>query len=458
MKAAPMPDNATVRPDTWAAITPVTVRAATTLAETEEAAQLFFAVTLEEHGYGPDPKWHWDMLRPQETYLDNPRQPMFVAIDDQGRIVGCSAIRIGGPLSPPHPKWLSERYQDRQAVAQLMRVAVHPHYRRRGLARRLVAAAHRFVQEEHGYRVLYFHTNTRHPAAEPFWHSLGAEVVFDARGTEFDADKRFDTVHFELPLNSVLDTSPKATTFDAASWYRRWDRQQEGFVPNREAAMQRVLSVIERLGGTPTRILDLAAGPGSLASRAHRRFPQAHIDAVELDPMLVRVGLETHGSALDWHELDLRDPGWHQEFEPGCFDAVVSATALHYLRGPQMAGVVAGLAQVLRPGGVFCDLDTLRGEPNHPRLTALLDGMREEHWSLGFAGNDRDTWTAWWEGLRSEPGMEDLWAERERRFEPRTPGAMLSLGQVTSLLTGAGFAEWEIVEASFDKRLLVAVR
>jgi spermidine synthase len=45
------------------------------------------------------------------------------------------------------------------------------------------------------------------------------------------------------------------------------------------------LAVVQR----PQRMLIIGLGGGSMAKFLHRRFPQAHIDAVELDPMVVDV-------------------------------------------------------------------------------------------------------------------------------------------------------------------------
>ena len=153
-------------------------------------------------GYGYQPEWHWDLDRMVETYVDNPRQAMFVATDATGAVVATAAIRVGGPNVPPHPEELGRRYADRQAVAQLLRVATLPEHRRARLARRLVAACQEFVRADGGFRVIYLHTNTRVPAAEPFWRSLPVVEIRDDRDEE--RDPRFATVHFELPLDRTI--------------------------------------------------------------------------------------------------------------------------------------------------------------------------------------------------------------------------------------------------------------
>jgi GNAT superfamily N-acetyltransferase len=178
------------------------IRRAVTADELAGARAVVLHTAEADLGYGYQPQWHWDLDRPVETYVDNPRQAMFVAVDTAGAVVSTAAIRIGGPNVPPHPPELGRRYADRQAVAQLLRVATLPEHRRHGLARRLVAACQEFVRADGGFRVIYLHTNTRVPAAEPFWRSLPVVEIRDDRGEE--SDPRFATVHFELPLDAPV--------------------------------------------------------------------------------------------------------------------------------------------------------------------------------------------------------------------------------------------------------------
>ncbi|GHJ41261.1 GNAT family N-acetyltransferase [Streptomyces sp. TS71-3] len=180
-----------------------TIRRARTAEDLEGARKAVLHTAEVDLGYGYQPEWHWDLDHPVETYVDNPRQAMFVAVTADEDVAACAAVRIGGPKSPPHAPELAARYADRQAVAQLLRVATLPGYRRAGLARRLVAACQGFVRADGGFRVIYLHTNTLVPAAEPFWRSLPVVEVRDDRPTE--TDPRFSTVHFELPLDAAVD-------------------------------------------------------------------------------------------------------------------------------------------------------------------------------------------------------------------------------------------------------------
>ncbi|MEV0620460.1 GNAT family N-acetyltransferase [Nonomuraea sp. NPDC050404] len=159
----------------------------------EGARQVMLDTFYREFGYGYQPQWHWDVIDLEGTYLLPERHTLIVALHGD-QVVGTTAIRAGGPKTPPHPEWLAKRYPD-DDTAQLFRVYVAPPHRRHGLAREMVTQARHFVAAQ-GYRALYLHTDTRVEGAEKFWSSL-AEPVFDAR----DGDpEHFQTVHFEIAL------------------------------------------------------------------------------------------------------------------------------------------------------------------------------------------------------------------------------------------------------------------
>ncbi|MGH8906213.1 MAG: GNAT family N-acetyltransferase [Egibacteraceae bacterium] len=165
-------------------------------ADLDAARQLMLRVFDEDFAYGYLPQWHWDVDDLKCVYLGNPRHCLWVAVDDAGAVVGTAAVREGGPLCPPNPRWLADRYAG-PGTAQLVRVYVTPALRGRGIGRALVDAARRFVAVEGGYRCLYLHTDTRVAGAEAFWRALG-RVVCDARHDEWS------TVHFEIDLPTNL--------------------------------------------------------------------------------------------------------------------------------------------------------------------------------------------------------------------------------------------------------------
>lgn len=164
------------------------------------ARALIFRVIKEDLGYDYNPAWHWDIDDLQGTYLDDPRQALWVAVDDaSGAIVATGGLRKGGPRSAPE-QWVIDRY-DQERTAQVVRVYVSREHRRRGIARSLVDLARRFAAAEGGYSVICLHTDTRAPGAEGFWRAMPTTLVYDARGK----DPFGETLHFELPLPEVTE-------------------------------------------------------------------------------------------------------------------------------------------------------------------------------------------------------------------------------------------------------------
>lgn len=253
-----------------------------------------------------------------------------------------------------------------------------------------------------------------------------------------------------------MTTIPTLDTDSALGWYQRWERQQEGYVPDREEAFGLMLDVVERLVGAPRRVLDLGSGPGCLAARARTRFPAAEVVALDLDPVLVEIGRAVHGDGVRWVEEDLREPGWESALERGSFDVVLSATALHYLDAERIRHVATGLARLLAPGGVFVDCDTMLVDSTTPRLAALVEAMRREEWERRFA--EREDFYAWWDAVALDPALAPLLAERARRFGARRFEQETEVGTRVAALLEAGFAEVAPVAQRLDKRVLVAIR
>ncbi|WP_408647496.1 GNAT family N-acetyltransferase [Streptomyces geranii] len=147
-----------------------------------------------ETGYVP--RWHGDIVDPGAAYLAPVRHTLLVAVDERdASVVATAALDSRGPLHPPNPRHVAERYPS-GATAQLRRVYVRPEHRRRGLARRLVTELLAFAAADGGYRAVYLHTDPAVTGAEGFWRSLG-KVVHDERE---DAGGGQSVVHFEVPL------------------------------------------------------------------------------------------------------------------------------------------------------------------------------------------------------------------------------------------------------------------
>jgi len=135
------------------------------------------------------------------------------------------------------------------------------------------------------------------------------------------------------------------TTLDtelAQIWIRRWDAQQEFYIPDREERFAVIGDVVANTTTTGT-VLDLGCGPGSLAGRLAERLPDARIIGVDADPLLLALAHGRYGT-VEFVDADLGGGSWLAKV-PDTVDAAVSTTALHWLTPDQLAGVYHGPAR-----------------------------------------------------------------------------------------------------------------
>ncbi|ONI74546.1 hypothetical protein BWI15_11735 [Kribbella sp. ALI-6-A] len=245
---------------------------------------------------------------------------------------------------------------------------------------------------------------------------------------------------------------------DWQDWQRRWDRQQSNYLPQREHTMSLMLDIVEKTTGPIPRLLDLGCGPGSLLTRAARRFPGSDLVGVDLDPFLLEIAQNVVRNRSVFLQADFCQDGWDLQLGPRRFDAVCSASVIHYLHRRQLGPLMETLARRLRPGGVLIIADTFRlGPQNRPRLDQLAVDLRRHLWD-GDCDAGTETWTQWWESARAEPAFDELFRQREQAVAGLADHEdELTLDLVTAALEQAGFSEVATVDQTADHHLIAAV-
>jgi SAM-dependent methyltransferase len=250
----------------------------------------------------------------------------------------------------------------------------------------------------------------------------------------------------------------------ARAWLTRWDAQQQGFMPDREARFTVLIDAVAEAAGRPDPlILDLGCGPGSLAARLLDRIPDATVVAIDADPVLLALGQAAAPGrpGLRFADQDLRVPGWSTALgldRPA--DAAVSTTALHWLPERELAAMYAELATVLRPGGLLLNGDHLEeAESTAPTLARLGTALIEREQERRRPDAEPENWTDWWTAVLAEPGLAGPVAEKQRRrYNSDHHGSESRwLHTHVAALTAAGFTEVGTLWQLGSNRLLCAV-
>jgi trans-aconitate methyltransferase len=242
---------------------------------------------------------------------------------------------------------------------------------------------------------------------------------------------------------------------DATPWVDRWDRQQERYVPHREERFSLMLDVVElRRGSGSLRVVDLCCGVGSISARTLARFPYATLVAVDFDPVLLEVGRHALGDRVVFLDADVRKEGWAGGLEPGSFDAVLSATAIHWLPEDAITRLYATLAAMLCSGGVFLNADHLPVATTSVAESAarLLEAWQQRELAGGEDFGD------YLRALAAEPELAKQAAERERRFAVRDDGSERPLAWHRDQLLTAGFSEVDEVWRHLGDAVLLGIR
>jgi SAM-dependent methyltransferase len=213
-------------------------------------------------------------------------------------------------------------------------------------------------------------------------------------------------------------------TLDTAAWQASWDRQQELYMPDREERITAMLDVVDAVADNPEpRLLDLAGGTGTITLRALARFPRLRATVVDLDPVLLTIAESTLlERALDPADgrvgvtaADLNDPTWAETLPHKPYDAVLTATALHWLAPERLTVLVKEIRDVLRPGGVFINADHLTDDAL-PVLTERLVARSSARREALVAAGAALSWESWWQRAAADPALAPLLEKRAQIY------------------------------------------
>jgi SAM-dependent methyltransferase len=245
----------------------------------------------------------------------------------------------------------------------------------------------------------------------------------------------------------------------AADWQASWDHQQEGYMPDRERRLAALVDIVEAVGGPAPRVLDLACGTGSISRRLLDRLPGARTVAVDVDPALLTIAEASLGAdeRVRIVRADLGDPGWPDVVGESGFDAVVTATALHWFAEPALRRLYRELHGVVRPGGAVANADEMPPAAL-PRLGSALGELTERR-RAELLADGRPDWGGWWDIAAADPALAAAVAERRRFFGGDHAAEFVPPAEWhVAALADAGFAESGVAWRSGIGAIVAAVR
>ena len=192
---------------------------------------------------------------------------------------------------------------------------------------------------------------------------------------------------------------------DWQHWVDAWDRMQERYLVKRTERFEIVVRLIRETQHSVEAVLDLGCGTGSLMSFVLEAFPEVEVVGVDFDPAILWLAEARLGRFGDRSRVilaDMRSASWTRDV-PSQLDAVVSATALHWLNADQLSGLYRQIAPLMRHGAIFLNADHVGSDCSEIQRAWEL----QRDVALSRQGGARsEDWDAFWKEYSQALGLD----------------------------------------------------
>ena len=123
---------------------------------------------------------------------------------------------------------------------------------------------------------------------------------------------------------------------------------------------------------TPITVLDLGAGTGLFSMHILQRYPNAKFVLCDVAEKLLDIAKERfsdHASQFKYLVQDYRTLNGENEYE-----LIISSLSIHHLEHEEKAALFKNIYQLLKPNGVFINVDQIHGE------TKMIRDYYWNHW------------------------------------------------------------------------------
>ncbi len=158
--------------------------------------------------------------------------------------------------------------------------------------------------------------------------------------------------------------------FDASvSYYDDWMKQA---LPNYTDLFGTALALLPFKADAPLEVLDLGAGTGLFSSHVLGKYPHANFLLVDLAEKMLGVARQRFGDGSNQFQYVLGD--YRNLATTAEYDLVISSLSIHHLEDADKQALFGRIHTVLRKGGIFINIDQIRGE------TRFLQDLYWAHW------------------------------------------------------------------------------
>ena len=210
-------------------------------------------------------------------------------------------------------------------------------------------------------------------------------------------------------MATMAPTSPAALGDDSLLRLRdEWARVMGGFVPGLAGLEDVLCRAAEALHGrAPARILDAGGGPGLLAERMSRRWPDAAVTVLDLDPVLLALARAALPDTTRVLEGDLSAQDWACR-AGGEHDLMTVMMTMHYLAPARARALYREARRALAPGGLLVVADHIPDDNAASVMRALTSAPDLAEAELA--------WTRWWDEAAGTEALQPLLAARRAAF------------------------------------------
>jgi tRNA (cmo5U34)-methyltransferase len=164
-----------------------------------------------------------------------------------------------------------------------------------------------------------------------------------------------------MTIDEAFDTS--------VAYYDDW---MKAALPNYDDLFSTALALLPFKTEAALEVLDLGTGTGLFSSHVLGKYPHANFVLVDLAEKMLGVARQRFGDNFDQFQYVLGD---YRNLEGEAeYDLVISSLSIHHLKDAEKQALFGHIYTILRMGGIFINVDQIRGE------TQFLRELYWNHW------------------------------------------------------------------------------